>query len=76
MTEISREQIITRLKERKAKAIFVENFPHPDKNLNAVTEPLIYSKPRVVKSSRKIYIKRLGLRTKEDCEKLNKELKT
>jgi N-dimethylarginine dimethylaminohydrolase len=75
MSEISREQIITWLKEWKAKAIFVENFPHLDKNFNAVVAPLIYFKPRVFgKSSRKSYIKRLGLKTKEDCEKLNKEL--
>lgn len=75
MSEISREQIIMWLKEKKAKAVFVENWKHPDKNLNAVIEPLIYFKPRVFgKSSTKSYIKYLGLRTKEDCEKLNKEL--
>jgi N-dimethylarginine dimethylaminohydrolase len=75
MAEMGREQVLSWLRQEKSKAVFVENFKHLDKNLSFVTESLIYFKPRVFgKASTKAFVKILGLKTKEDCERLNQEL--
>lgn len=75
MSEINREQVSNWIRQEKAKAIFKKKFTHLDKNLNTITEPLIYFKPKIFgKSSTKYYVNLLGLKTKEDCEKLNQEL--
>ncbi len=73
--EVTKEQVLRWVKEKEARAIYVEKFTHLDKSLNVVTEPLIYFKPKVFgKSSTKHYIKLLGLKNKEDCDRLNQEL--
>lgn len=73
--EINKEQLLKWIKDKGARVVYVEKFTHVDKNLNVVIEPLIYFKPKVFgKSSTRSYIKLLGLRTREDCDRLNHEL--
>lgn len=71
----SREGIISFLKEKKARAVYVKDFPFLFKG-SGKKEDIIYFKPRVFgKSTTKIITRKLGLKTKRDCEELNKILK-
>ncbi len=73
--EVTKEQVLTWIKEKGAKAVYVEKFTHLDTSMNVVTESLIYFKPKVFgKSSTRSYIQLLGLKTKDDCDGLNQEL--
>lgn len=72
---MNEKEILEMIKDKRAKAVFVEKFPNLNSSTNVVTESLIYFKPKFFgKSTFGSVNSILNLKTKEDCEKLNQEL--